>query len=142
MNTLIIEIQPTEGGDEASWRWFLMRKLLPPSLVEKKLKLTVQLTDAISAVLKISTALDPACRIGIKRYSGFLIPDFTLSIESDKFQIQAEKAFKKGASRQNVFNSRVALTVRSVSEAWLKLFEKSYWELGPKPLFANYDCSL
>jgi hypothetical protein len=93
-------------------------------------------------VLTTCTAIDPACRVRIKRYSGFLIPDFTLSIESDKLEIQAEKAFKKGASRENVFNSRVALTVRSASEAWLRLFEKSYRELGPKPLFANYDYCL
>ena len=142
MNTLILEIQPTGAGDEISWRWFLLRKLLPPSLMEKRLRLTVQLTDAISAVLKISTAIDPGCRIRIKRYSGFLIPEFTLGIVSNKFDIQAEKVFKKGASRENVFNSRVALTIRSVSEGWLKLFEKSYRELGPKPLFANYDISL
>ena len=142
MNTLILEIQPTGSGDEISWRWFLLRKLLPPSLIERRLRLTVQLTDAISAVLKISTAIDPGCCIRIRRYSGFLIPDFTLSIVSDKFEIQAEKVFKKGASRENVFNSRVALTVRGVSEAWLRLFEKSYRELGPKPLFANYDTSL
>jgi hypothetical protein len=139
MNTLVFEIQPTDGGDEVSWRWFLVRKLLPPSLVEKRLKLIVQLTDAISAALKTSTSIDPGCRIRVKRYSGFLIPDFTLCIESEKFEVHAEKAFKKGSSRENVFNSRVALTIRSVSEAWLRLFEKSYRELGPKPLFANYD---
>jgi hypothetical protein len=84
MITLTLEIQPTDAGDEVSWRWFLFRKLLSPSPIEKRLRLIVQLTDAVSA----------------------------------------------------------ALTVRSASEAWLKLFEKSYRELGPKPLFANYDDTL
>ena len=142
MTMLSLEIQPTDAGDEVSWRWFLVRKLLPPTVIEKKLKLVVQLTDAITAVLKTCTAIDSNCLVRIKRYSGFLIPDFTLSIESDKFKIQTEKTFKKGARRENIFNSRVTLTMRSVSEEWLKLFESGYRELGPKPLFAKYDYSL
>jgi hypothetical protein len=142
MSALILEIQPTDAGDEVSWKWFLLRKLLPPSIMEKKFKLIVELTDAISAALKISTAIDPGCRISIRRYSGFLFPEFTLGITSEKFDIEAEKMYIRGASRENVFNSRVALTIRSISEAWLKLFEKSYRELGPKPLIANYDYTL
>jgi hypothetical protein len=142
MNTLFLEIQPTDTGDEVSWRRFLAKKLSPPSPMEKKFRLIVQLTDAISAILKISASIDPRCRVSIERWSGFLFPEFTLNIRSEKFEIQAEKVFVGGASRENVFNSRVELTIRSISEAMLKLFEKSYRELGPKPFIANYDSTV
>jgi hypothetical protein len=139
MSTLFLEIQPTESGDEVSWRSFLSKRLLPPSVLEKKFRLIVGLTDAISAVLRICTSIDPACRISVERRSGFLFPDFTLHVESNKFDIEAEKVFIGGASRENVFNSRVALTIRSISDAMLKLIETSYRQIGPQPLIANYD---
>jgi hypothetical protein len=141
MNTLNFEIQPTTAGDEISLKWFLYGKLLPPSAIEKKWRLTVPLTDAISAVLKISAAIDPMRRVSIKRHSGFFFPEFSLYIISEKFEIEAEKVFLGRANRNNVFNSRVLLTIRSSSDAMIKLVENSYKELGPKPLLENYQCS-
>jgi|GEM_PF-2554786 hypothetical protein len=134
MKTLTFEIQTTGKGDAVSWRWFRFKKLTPPSAVETKFGLTVDLSDAITAIVRIAGSLDPNCRVSLDRFSGFLFPEFTISILSEKFEIAAEKVFAGGASRENIFNYRVHLTMRSPSEAVLKLLSKSYKELGPKPL--------
>jgi len=139
MHTVSFEINSVDAGDAVSWRWFRFKKILPPSPVERKFGLIVQLSDVITAFLKIAKAIDPACRVSLDQYTGFLFPEFTIGIMSEKFEITAEKIFSGGASRENVFNYRVHITMRSASEAILKLLSKSYKEIGPKPLKEMFE---
>jgi hypothetical protein len=134
MNGIFWEVQPTDKGKELSWWHFLFNKIVPASVVELKMGLTIQLTDAISAVLTISKTIDPLCESVIKNRKGLLSPNFDIHIHSKKFEVSAQKIFAGGSSRERVFNYRITLWVNSPSSEIIKLFQKSYHELGPKPL--------
>jgi hypothetical protein len=134
MNSIFWEIQPTNKGKELSWWHFQFRKISPASGFEMKLGLTVQLTDAVSAVLTICKTIDPLYRTVLKNRNGFLFPDFNLHVSSKKYDVVTEKYFAGGSSRERVFNYKVAVSVNSPSLEIIKLFQKSYNELGPKPL--------
>jgi hypothetical protein len=137
MNGMFLEIQPTSNGDEISWWNYHFNRFKLASSLESKFGFTVQLTNAISTILRISKTIDPSCNALFENRKGFLCPNFSLYINSKKFEVLAKKIFAGGSSRDRVFNYKVNVLVNSNSPEIMKLFQKSYHELGPIPLKEN-----
>jgi len=137
MNGMFLEVQPTDKGDEISWWNYHLNRFRRASSLESRIGFTVQLTDAITAILKISKSIDPTCETTLENRRGVLFPNFNLFINSKKFEVLAEKIFAGGSNRDRVFNYRVHILVNSPSMEVIMLFQKSYHELGPVPLKEN-----
>jgi len=134
MKTAVVEVQPTERGDEVSWWFFHKRKFHPAGYLERKLGFTVALTDAITALVDVCKSIDPLCEAAIHSKSGFLFPDFVLRIVSTIFTIEVEKKFAGGASRESVFNYRVVIVIFSQKVEVINRIIKNYRKRGPRPL--------
>jgi hypothetical protein len=137
MNSIFWVIKPTEKGIELSWWNFLFKKMKAASGFETRMDFTVGLTDAISNILMICKTIDPECCSVIENRKGLLFPSFKLHISSKKFDVAVEKKFAGGSSHESVFNYEVTIWVDSPSQEVIKLFQKSYNEVGPKPLKEN-----
>ena len=134
MKSAVVEIQPTERGDEMSWWFFHKGKFHPAGYLEKKLGFTVPLTDAITALVDVCKVIDPLCEATILARSGFLFPDFVIKIVSEFFTIEVEKKFAGGASRERVFNYKVVIVIFSQKAEVINSIIKEYKKYGPRPL--------
>ena len=139
MKSALVEIQPTERGDEISWWFFHRGKFHRARYLERKLGLTVFLTDAITVILNICKSIDPQCEVTIFYRNGLLFPNFIIKIISDRFQLEAEKKFAGGASRENAFNYKVTVTIFSKTAEIITLILKNYRKTGPRPLFMSVN---
>ena len=139
MKSALIEIQPTERGEEISWWLFHRGRFHLAHYIERKLGLTVFLTDAITVICNICKSIDPKCEATIYSRKGFFFPNFIIKIISDRFQIKAEKKFAGGANRENVFNYKVTFTIFAKTADIISLILKSYRKFGPKPLFMSVN---
>ena len=134
MKSAVVEIQPTERGDEMSWWFFHKGKFHPAGYLEKKLGFTVPLTDAITALVDVCKSIDPLCEATLHARSGFLFPDFVIKIVSNIFTIEVEKKFAGGASRERVFNYKVVIVIFSQEVEVINRIIKNYRRCGPRPL--------
>ena len=134
MKSAVVEIQPTECGNEMSWWFFHKGEMHPAGYLERKLGLTVALTDAITALVDICKSIDPLCEAAIHSKSGFFFPDFVIKIVSKIFKIEVEKKFAGGASRESVFNYKVVFVIFSQKAEVINHIIKNYKKCGPRPL--------
>jgi hypothetical protein len=135
----VLNFQPTERGEGLSWWFFHRGRFQYANTFEKRVGFTVELTDVITAFIRVSQQIDPECQMRIHSHSGILFPEFIITIDSAKFDIQAEKSFAGGSSRENVFNYTVAVVISSYDPVLVEKIVENYQLYGTKPLSIVID---
>jgi len=116
-----IQLLAVEKGDELSWIHFIQKKYKYANLLEKKLGLTVHLTDTITNIVHIATKIDPTCTIAIEWLKGFLFPEFNLVFKSKKYELEISKHFAGGSSKDSVFNYEITMNMYSIFREYVEL---------------------
>ena len=135
MKTALIETIPTGPGDQFSWINFKLGRLKNASGIEKRLKLTVDMTDVISNFIAASRGIDKQCSISLVSQKSFLFPDFQIKITGDDFSIEAEKVFAGGSSREMYLNYQLWIVFYAQSSERLEQLLDSYKLFGPVPRY-------
>lgn len=116
-----LQLLVTGKGDELSWLGFHKKRFNYAGYFEKKLGLTVHLSDTITEILTTAKAIDPKCTISIEWVKGFLFPEFSLHITSTKFTLEVSKRFAGGSSRESPYNYRISMDAYSVFQEYTDL---------------------
>ena len=136
MKTALIETIPTRPGDQFSWINFKLGRLKNASGIEKRLKLTVDMTDVISNFIAAARGIDKQCQISLISQKSFLFPDFEMKISGDDFSIEAEKVFAGGSSREMYLNYQLYIIIYAQSHERLEQLLDSYKLFGPVPQYS------
>ncbi len=136
MKTALIETMPSKPGDQYSWFFFKLGKLREASEFEKALNLSVDLSDVISNFLAVARGIDKDFKAELVFQKSFLFPEFRIKIIGKDFEIEAEKVFAGGKSRENCMNYKIWINLYADTRERIEQLLDSYKMFGPIPEYS------
>src|SRR5215216_2372341 len=90
----IMEVQPAGRGEILNWLSFQRKEIKPGRFWGSFL--TTALTDAVTGMWEACREIDPKCQRMVEQPNGFHSAYFKISIQSERFEVIAERRLVRG----------------------------------------------